>query len=427
MILSCIKSEFLNGLRPITVHPPPSLLPLFPKLRAVKYACPDSFLLPLFSWWSGPSLTELEICRIKGDLASQTVFDFVSNIGTLYPNISTFAFNTFVDKDTPHAMIQALSETLRNWKHLVHVHLNIHDLDIAAYEHLVRLESLTSLTLGLRLVDHCLPRLRQAALPKKPFPALMDLTIVDRGYHLPSVVEWLKFHHLSPSSLTCTLEYSFGDPQEITDLYRTIAAQFCQQSLETIVLEDYDHATSVPVNSIRPLFSFSHLRCVNIARFCAPSLSDDDLLDLATSWPSLQTLYLTYYIEPEAPMPTFKGFFRLLQHCPGLQALAIVIDTRGSEWIDIARPVVRSHLLDDLGLGNSALDDPKRVASILRAVFPSLEEVNTNWWRNYPLDCLPDCETQWALWGEVNSHIDELRKYPDSDGGCARAVLQSTA
>ncbi|KAF8547385.1 hypothetical protein OG21DRAFT_924774 [Imleria badia] len=427
--ISLHSTSFYNlVLAIIAAHRPPSfepLPPLFPKLKAVKGARPSA-CLPLFYCLSGPCLTQLEIPWLAGDLGCQALIDFVSDMGTIYPNMKTFSFNTYLDIHPPDAMIQGLSKTIRSWKYLVHVHLNTLDLDTAAYEHLMRLDSLTSLTLRLRLVYHCLARLREAVLPRKPFPMLTDLTFVDCDRHTPSVIEWLNCLHISPSSLTCTLQYSSRDPQQITDLYRAIAAQLCHKSLETIILEDNYHVISIQVDSIRPLFSFPRLRCVKITHFCTLSLSDGDLVDLATSWPLLEVLYLNYYVETQAPMPTLRGFFHLLQHCPRLQELVIVVDTRDSEWIDVTCPVVRNHGMHNLGLGNSYLDDPKRVASILCAIFPSLEEVDATWWYTYPLGH-PGNKIQWELWQEVNRHLGELRKCRDSECGQAQVVLHPPA
>ncbi|KAF8554792.1 hypothetical protein OG21DRAFT_1603326 [Imleria badia] len=234
-----------NRLQAIAAHWPPSFEPLptlFPKLKAICGASPGPDNLALFYWLNGPSLTHLEIPSLAGDLASQTLIDFVSDMGTIYPNMKTLDLNASLDYRTPDAMIRAFSKSTRSWKHLVHVSLDTVDLDTAAYEHLMRLESLTHLT--LMLVYDCLPRLRLAVLPQKPFPMLTDLTLVDHDYHIPRMVEWLSCLHLPPSSLTCETGGYFADAQQISDLCHAIAAQFCHKSLETIMLMDYDNTTS---------------------------------------------------------------------------------------------------------------------------------------------------------------------------------------
>ncbi|KAF8554788.1 hypothetical protein OG21DRAFT_1508568 [Imleria badia] len=404
-----------NRLQAIALHWPPAFEPfppLFPKLKAIRGAYPGRDNVLLFHWLNGPSLTELEIRSLLGDLASQTLIDFVSDMGTIYPNIKIFTHNAILDKERPETMIRGLSKTIRSWKHLEHVDLHTLDLDTAAYEHLMRLESLTSLT--LMLASEVLPRLRQAVLPRKPFPALTDLTLVDRDYHIPwMTVEWLNCLHLSPSSLSCRTRRSSADPRQITDLCRAIAAQLCHKSLETILLMDYGNSTSVEVDSIRPLFSFSRLRCVTLANLCTTSLSDDDLLDLATSWPLLQAMSLNYYVNTQTRgvvMPTLEGFCHLLLHCPRLHKLTIVIDARDAEWVEVACPWddVRNHPMNYLCLGNSFLDDAKRVASIL-STLRSLKEVDTTCWDVYPLMGIPERETLSPLWEEVNHHLVELR------------------
>ncbi|KAF8550850.1 hypothetical protein OG21DRAFT_1499526 [Imleria badia] len=424
VILGCSAPLYLpsiNRLQAIAVHSPPSfelLPPLFPKLKAIKGAFPRPGYITFFYWLNAPSLTEMDISWFDGDLA----IDFISDMGTIYPNMKVFSLHCLRDKDPPNAVISGLSKTIRSWNRLVRVELSTLDLDTAAYEHLMRLESLTSLT--LRLFYRCLPRLRQAVLPQKPLPMLADLTLYDRDPHIPWMIEWLSCLHLSPSSLHCETGGSFAEPQRVSDLYYAIAAQLCHKSLERITV----HASSSPpaqvdLSSIRPLFSFSRLRYVNILHFCVPSLSDNDLLELATSWPLLQDLGVSYWVEPPALMPTFRGFCHLLQHCPHLQHLCIVIDTRDSEWVDVARPIVHNHGMHSLAFAYSSLDDPKRVASVLCAILPSLKKVNMGWWYH---DSLPEDEALLALWNEVNYHLGELRKCRDSDRDTAQVVLQPT-
>ncbi|KAF8550844.1 hypothetical protein OG21DRAFT_1487453 [Imleria badia] len=139
-------------LQAIAIHPSPPFepFPQFPKLKAIRGAFPAAGYIPIFYWLTGPSLTDLDIPYFTGDLASQTLIDFVSDMGPIYPNMNTFSLNE-LDKPHPDAMIQGLSKSIRSWKHLVCVELNslLVDMDTAAYEHLMRPESLTSLILRL--------------------------------------------------------------------------------------------------------------------------------------------------------------------------------------------------------------------------------------------------------------------------------------
>ncbi|KAF8554790.1 hypothetical protein OG21DRAFT_1508570 [Imleria badia] len=417
----------------IAAHWPPSFEPLptlFPKLKAIESAYPRSDNVALFHLFNGPSLNQLGICSLEGDLSSQTLIDFVSAMGILYPNMKTFSYNAMISQKNPDTMIRALSKSIRSWKHLERVDLDTLDLDTAAYEHLMRLDSLTSLT--LTLVYDCLPRLRQAVLPRKPFPMLTDLALVDRDYHILRMVEWLNCLHLCPSSLFCQTGGYDTDAQQISDLCHAISAQLCHKSLETIILASCDVPPSVQVDSIRPLFSFTRLRCVKLTGLCRTFLSDDDLLELATSWPLLQTMSLNYYTTVQTHaviMPTLKGVFHLLQHCQHLRQLTIAIDARGTEWVDAACPWdgVRNHPMDYLCLGNSFLNDSKRIASILSVMLPSLKEVDTAWGDDYPIYYIPESLSRLSLWQEVNHHLGELRNGRDWDHGHGRMVLQPTA
>ena len=146
----------------------------------------------------------------------------------------------------------------------------------------------------------------------------------------------------------------------------------------------------MPVDAVRPLFSFSRLRCVEIAHLCTAALLDGDLLELAASWPLLKVLELGDYVETRNPavvVPTLQGFFHLLRHCPHLEQLVIVVDLRESEVVDITRHTddISNYPLHHLSPGNSPVDDAKGVASMLWVFSPSLGRVDTSSWKDAPL------------------------------------------
>ena len=406
-------------LQSVAFHSPPpveSLPPLFPKLTAIL----DEKLTPddvwLFYWLNGPFMTKFKFHIATHCPGSQALKDYISNMGILYPNMKTFFLN--INQFKPHTdrMMQSLSKAIGDWKHLERVGLNAQDLDTAAYEHLMRLESLSSLTLVLDYKGT--ERLVRAVLPQKHFPALRNLTLI--AFHISRVVSWLHCLHLCPSSLSCIAlkrsSLSSPDLQSIADLCHTIATQLCLKSLERIELASkvYSTRVSVPVDAVRPLFSFSRLRCVKIARLCTAALSDGDLLELATSWPLLQVLELGNYVETRNPVvivPTLQGFFHLLRHCAHLEQLVIVVDLRESEVVDTTRHTdgIDKHPLHHLCLGNSLIDDAKSVASILSALLPALERVGTSCWKDARLSDLPEKEALLTVWNRVNAYLGELR------------------
>ncbi|KAF8444959.1 hypothetical protein L210DRAFT_3055986 [Boletus edulis BED1] len=78
-------------------------------------------------------------------------------------------------------------------------------------------------------------------------------------------------------------------------------------------------------------FSFNRLRSVILSGFLALSMDDSVLETLASSWPLPEELDLNHWIssnDESLDIPTFKGLFKLVEHCPCLRRLGIVVDTR---------------------------------------------------------------------------------------------------
>ena len=307
-------------------------------------------------------------------------------------------------------MIRSISKTIRSWKHLVRVCLNTTELDTAVYEHLMRLETLTHLTFEMTFVNDLPPHLSQAVLPRNPFPKLKDLTL--DAYHPPLIVEWLNYFHFEClSSLSCT----FGSippllASQIADLINAITTQPCHKSLEKVDIMLNHDIMNVEIGLIRPLFSFTHLRYVDIFRICVLALSDDDLYDLAASWPLLENLSLNVSNVADS-LPTFKGFFHLLRRCPHLEQLYINIDMRDTECVDVVRfyGEVRNHVMRRLSLGNSLINDAKHVASILWVTLPSLKQVDLTVWHRDPIRGVPERDPLLDRWQKVNDYLGELR------------------
>ena len=330
MIESCyFLSPAFERLYCIAVHSCASFASsplLFPRLKAILCASCSRDQVALFHWLNGPSLIRLDILLVV-DPTAEPLVEFVSSMDTLYPGMRSISLRVSYHSHPPDAMIRSISKTIRSWKHLVRVCLNTTELDTAVYEHLMRLETLTHLTFEMTFVNDLPPHLSQAVLPRNPFPKLKDLTL--DAYHPPLIVEWLNYFHFEClSSLSCT----FGSippllASQIADLINAITTQPCHKSLEKVDIMLNHDIMNVEIGLIRPLFSFTHLRYVDIFRICVLALSDDDLYDLAASWPLLENLSLNVSNVADS-LPTFKGFFHLLRRCPHLEQLYINIDMR---------------------------------------------------------------------------------------------------
>ncbi|KAF8134367.1 hypothetical protein EV363DRAFT_1396790 [Boletus edulis] len=129
-------------------------------------------------------------------------------------------------------------------------------------------------------------------------------------------------------------------------------------------------------------FSFNRLRSVILSGFLALSMDDSASEKLASSWPLPEELDLNHYIssnDESLEFPTLKGLFKLVEHCPCLRRLGIVVDTRDTAWVDLQNPCdgACTRVVSQLAFGNT-----KIIVNLGQGML--------------------------SLWGEVNIHLANL-------------------
>ncbi|KIJ61285.1 hypothetical protein HYDPIDRAFT_137858 [Hydnomerulius pinastri MD-312] len=401
--------RYFRQLLAVASHSTPPA-PLFPKLKAVLLNRITDETIPLFRWMIGPSITKLEL-SLSIIKATPATLSFMSSLGMLCPNMRSVLLEVdHLEKSQAEVMAASMSQAICQWYHLQNASFS--SLDAFAYEHLSQLKSLT--TLKLFLSRDAPTQLGEAELCPTPFPSLTNLTIGAVSIEVMSA--WLSCLHLAPTNLTCNIHDVPFTPTTLYELCSTIQKHCCPHSLRSIDLDDLRSRygeTVVLLDDIQPLLEFRHLRSVTLHELCTIALDDHALEELATAWPQLEVLHLNRYakLEPAASIPTFRGLFHLVRLCPNLRELSIVIDLTKTEWIDIRRPSdegVCNSALSTLILGNSPLDDPKRVAFILGAVFPCLAGINLDDWDYLPLYLSPERDTSLPLWCQLNDYLADF-------------------
>ncbi|KII89921.1 hypothetical protein PLICRDRAFT_29123 [Plicaturopsis crispa FD-325 SS-3] len=126
--------------------------------------------------------------------------------------------------------------------------------------------------------------------------------------------------------------------------------------------------------TMQPLFSFQHLTTFCWECLDGFDMDDGDLEMLASAWPSLAALDLSSSCGWTVPSRiTLKGVAKLIQLCPGLGSLGLVIDATVVDPLEFySEPIVPNHALTAISLGSSPIDDASAVAAVLGAIFPSL-------------------------------------------------------
>jgi hypothetical protein len=151
-----------------------------------------------------------------------------------------------------------------------------------------------------------------------------------------------------------------------------------------------------------PLRAFSNLTHLLIGESCNLSISDEELCYLTGAWPKLQVLQLSCCVANDSDtitVTTFHGLICLLQLCPALTSLTLVIDATKLDGIDLKCPGGKhfTHHLKDLTLGNSVIHSPLNVALILSGLVPYLERLDLK--SSYMK------ESEMEKWALVNSFL----------------------
>jgi hypothetical protein len=90
-------------------------------------------------------------------------------------------------------------------------------------------------------------------------------------------------------------------------------------------LDPFPTDTTMTIDTIRPLFCFSHLRIVEIDTSSGFSIDEDDLEEIGGAWPYLEVLYLNMtngymYEQLRVSLP---GIVRFVERYPGLKKFCI--------------------------------------------------------------------------------------------------------
>ncbi|KAI0769992.1 hypothetical protein C8Q74DRAFT_1202082 [Fomes fomentarius] len=136
---------------------------------------------------------------------------------------------------------------------------------------------------------------------------------------------------------------------------------------------------------IQPLYKLCNLMDLNLEMRGPFEVSDDDLAAMARAWPDITTLELgcgsRYYTALEKYVATFSGLMTLARRCPKLETMRVPLDP-DLERVPIFRPALgaeHSGAMQVLNVGQSKIEDPVGVASILSDIFPGLVEIEHDW------------------------------------------------
>jgi len=222
--------------------------------------------------------------------------------------------------------------------------------------------------------DEYMGEILEPSLAEGAFPSLHHLAIITS---FSNATEFLKFPFF-PSNLAVLQikSFHFEKSSEVHMLAVTIAencrllTNLCLWSFRNT--KDILGEAPITLDTLRPLLSCSKMTTFEIVHQMQLFLQLEDIEEIASKWPSLDTLILN--ITPVLHLPresqlTLRSLLPFARHCLRLQHLGLVLN---ASTIDIpaARELQFFQRLKCLSMGTSSLAEEGPVAFFLSRICP---------------------------------------------------------
>ncbi|EIW81825.1 hypothetical protein CONPUDRAFT_164585 [Coniophora puteana RWD-64-598 SS2] len=364
---------------------PHDMFPLLPNLRHLQWSLMPSDDIPFVRMFLPSTLESIQygISIRFSDLREASL---LSALGYLIPRVQHVQCSLYPGV---HRGVDSFSRSVCCWKNLKLLYCE--KLTDEALVHIAGLSTLQHLgmTLGPQSSLQGLRRLVQSS----PFANLSSLSLAtcDLDAAVAFVDEMslsLIDFHVSVLNNTCS--------NRIADTFKVIAKG--DRALEKVKIMNWvgDENSIGPENyafipqkvvmtifTFRPLFKSNHLRVLEVDALCSLALGDAEIIELARAFPLLEKLSLnpTYGWRTSLAITLF-GLFSVACLCPHLLFLGIEFDGVATEKTNSAQnaplnvDIFSNTAIRKLSVGNSTIDDPRTVASLLFRVMPNLECVS---------------------------------------------------
>ncbi|KAF8129508.1 hypothetical protein EV363DRAFT_1337372 [Boletus edulis] len=376
----CISTTDVNVY--VALAKPPSPIVIFPRL--VHFRCgeyrPEA--IPFLHHLLQPTVVHVDIDNL---MANSLTFSLLPLLPSRCPRIKQImAFRNFVFQRGDRAL-ETFSKVLCQLTELQA--LRCAELPEESVLHLSQLPNLKILRMDLRLVslDHL-----ESAFSRTRFPVLREVLI-----SAPSMFHSLRFLKFIQSTSVDTINLNVDDETCAADynaIFTAWASNPSYRNLSVVdisemqVWRDYDDKHIIDITTLRPLFQLKHITSLKLETLCTFDLDNAAIKEIAMAWPLLETLDLSirecgWEIPSKVTLP---GLLPLLQHCPNLALLGLVVDATVLPIASTRLPGagVQNTSLESLWLADSKITRPSLVASFLSAVAPNIEQI-VSW--NTPL------------------------------------------
>ena len=397
---------------------------LLPNLRVLRWSpyvftphIPIIFIQKLLS----PTLVSLTAALAEADGA--TLLSFFDNYPLLCRDLKSVDFRFLTGPPSP-TTIQALSRAICNQENLENVVLDV-PIDDIALRHLSTLPTLKALTVNLS--ESSRPRTRPF-LPTDP---------------LFCSAEKLAFRTSDLDLVTCLLRpcdqifHTFRlchhgrlTSEAAVTFLNVLTSRSHPKPLQKLTLSSGDFAHPMPVDqmaseatryrlsyeTLQPLMVYGSLRVLEITWSEQFSLDDDEVANLARSWPFLQVFNFYCGRGGYPPFPTkyatLRGLLSLVKSCPDLHTVSLPLDARQVPVVDEAEACETNFAC--LIVPESPIDDAHPVAEFLFKCLPCVTAVDARFLRP------PGTNSSQIMgyereWEQVEIHLEELNGFSSDE------------
>ncbi|EIW74832.1 hypothetical protein CONPUDRAFT_169777 [Coniophora puteana RWD-64-598 SS2] len=420
---------------------PPDSVPLLPNLKALEWTGMQPDTAPFVRTFLSASLESLHY-GIGSTIPDTHV---LASVGAFCPAIkdaSVFSYKKI------SGGIEAFSLSVCRWEYLQV--LQCEELTDDALVHIAGLPNLRELHITLT--------------PGTPFRALrmqvqgsvftklasLDVNAADLGF----VAAFVSAFELSPANVTMLVaEEANACSDRVAAVLKALSK--VGRALNHVEIAEEElywyynppaHTFTVrnsviDMSTLRPLLGCAALRVIDLDTRCSVVLTDAELIDLARALPLLETLSVNSMRGWNAPAAvTFYGVLSVARLCPCLTRLGIQFDGMSTEKIHPPEGASAhdneegdgNFNLEELWVGNSRVDDPETVATILYDAMPGLRRVFG--WCSPP--GLGDEEDEaWRMeeevygrrWKEVEAIVAQFRREDNEDSSTSSGAAELSA
>ncbi|KAF8175866.1 hypothetical protein K438DRAFT_1847214 [Mycena galopus ATCC 62051] len=323
----------------------------------------------------GPQITSIHVGAQNDDRCPA-----LATLGQRYPDLFSAAFVGLSIRSSASERRQ-LSTFIRALTRVES--LKVRMIDSEALMHLAQLTTLK--TLHTVFPDSISPPAKERSI----FPALRDTSLSIRGDFSPLLAFMRTWNNPPIQSFGTGVDYP-RDLQHVADLYQVLATSCVHRHLETLRVHFSGHNRSFvqhPGHFLAHLFTFTHLRILEIRVPGGYDLDDATISDMAHAWPYIEELKLAessrHHDDPLGC--TMLGLRFLAQRCSHLRTLRITLDASRipPAAIDHTTQRVVQDQLVYIDTTFSPISDPRSVASFLSAIFPNATNLtsysDSNW------------------------------------------------